>query len=272
MRRILITGGYGYIGTNLKRFLYLYGGRDVVVDISDYNSIIPLAQDLTLDQIEKYDCIIHLAALSGIMACEENYLDALESNLLTAINVFSKATEFGIPVVFTSSQAVKNPFSSKYANLKFQCEQFAELYNNRGGSIYTIRLANVYGGNQYLEKKNTVIKQLIIKYNGNLPMELHGDGKQTRDFIHVHDICRAILLILDKTPTEKSPMDIGSGVEIKLLDIVNDMFPRKQNNNYVFLEDRSAGASSSVADTSEAKKRIGFETERNLKDYIRSMI
>lgn len=272
MRRILITGGNGYIGNNLTKFLYRYGGMDVIIDISDYNSSKPLAQHLKLSHIEKYDGIVHLAALSGIFACEENYLDAIEKNLLTANNVFSKASMRGIPVVFTSSQAAKEPFSSKYANLKNQCEMLAELYNEAGGKNYVIRLANVYGGDQYLVKKQTCVKQFITKYREGKPLEIHGKGKQERDFVHVSDVCNAIMLLLDRKPLDKSPMDIGTGIGTSIMDLAN-MFPKKKkHNHYKFIKGRNTGTDSSVADTSVAEERIGFKAERKLEDYIRSMI
>jgi nucleoside-diphosphate-sugar epimerase len=248
----------------------MYGG-DILIDVSDYDSSKPLAQFLKLKQIEKYDGIVHLAALSGIFACEENYLDAIEKNLLTANNIFSKASMRGIPVVFTSSQAAKEPFSSKYANLKNQCEMLAELYNNTGGKNYVIRLANVYGGDQYLIKKQTCVKQFITKYREGNQLEVHGNGKQKRDFIHVLDVCNAIMLLLEKKPLDKSPMDIGTGIGTSIMDLAK-MFPKKENHHYKFIDNRNTGTDSSIADISVAKERIGFKAERKLEDYIRSMI
>lgn len=269
MRRILITGGEGYIGKNLSKFLYKYGGTHIICDISDYGRHNKsLAQDLTLEEIEKYDGIVHLAALSGIVACEENYLEAIEKNFLTAQNVFSKASSKKIPVVFTSSQAAKDPSSSRYANLKYQCEMLAELYNKKlNGMNYVIRLSNVYGGDHYLEKKQTCVKQFVTRYQDDLPFLVHGDGKQIRDFIHVNDVCNAIMLLLDRKPMDKSPMDIGTGIGTSIMDLVK-MFPSRKNH-FTLLESRSAGTDSSIADISVAKKRIGFVAERKLEDYIK---
>lgn len=260
--RILVTGGAGYIGTNF--FNKWCGSHDIeICDISDGCR----AEKLERGYIEKFDGIVHLAALSGIIACEENWIDAIEKNILTANNVFSKAGMRDIPVVFTSSQAAKDPFSSKYANLKATCEGLAELY----GSTYVIRLSNVYGGYKYLEKKQTAVKQFITKYREGEPMEVHGNGNQERDFIHVYDVCDAIMKILKIQPKDKSPMDIGTGKGTSILDVIK-MFPRKQNQHYDFVDSRSAGTDSSIADVSNACSRIQFLAKRKLEDYIKEMI
>ncbi len=272
--RILITGGLGYIGTNLQMRM-----NDILlnfeVDVCDYGEVhsgdLPLAQHLSYDDIKKYDGIVHLAALSGLAACEENWPDAIEKNILTANNVFGKATLAKIPVVFTSSQAAKEPISSKYASLKATCEGAAEVYNNAGGMNYVLRLANVYGGDGYLDKKQTCVKQFITKYRAGKPLLVHGDGTQKRDFIHVDDVCQAILNVFAYRPIEKTPMDIGTGKETSIMEL-QAMFPRKQNQHYEFTEIRNVGADSSIADTSVAKTRINFEATRKIEDYIKEMI
>jgi UDP-glucose 4-epimerase len=265
--KILVTGGAGYIGINFYNRYCL----EHSITICDYGIKHPgndglqyLAQDLSLSYIEQFDGIVHLAALSGIQSCEENYLDGIEKNICTANNVFSKAGLRNIPVVFTSSQAAKEPNSSKYANFKYICEGLAKIY----GSTYIIRLSNVYGGDYYLRKKNTVVKQFITKYKEGEPMEVHGNGKQQRDFIHVYDVCEAIMNILKMTPEDKSPMDIGTGRGLSMLDVIN-MFP---NADYKFEDSRNAGTDSSIADISQACTRIQFLAKRKLEDYIKEKI
>ena len=261
--KILITGGDGYIGTNFYNRFWENHDIHICDIVHDCR-----AEKIPIEKIEQYDGIVHLAALSGIIACEEHWLDGIEKNILTANNVFSKAAMRNIPVVFTSSQAAKDPFSSKYANLKATCEGLAELY----GSTYVIRLSNVYGGDLYLEKKQTAVKQFITKYREGKPMEVHGTGSQQRDFIHVFDVCEAIMKILKLRPKDKSPMDIGTGKGTSILDVIN-MFPKKQNQvHYDFVDSRSAGTDSSIADVSQACSRIQFLAKRKLEDYIKESI
>ena len=223
---------------------------------------------MTFDHILKYDGIVHLAALSGLSACEENQMDAVEKNVLTAMNVFNLAWNAGIPVVFTSSQAGKEPTSSKYASVKWTCEQIANIYNKAGANIYILRLANVYGGIDYLIKKQTCVKQFITKYKAELPLEIHGDGSQKRDFVHVADVCNAIMKCFRYLPEDKSPMDIGTGISTSIMDL-QSMFPI---HGVEFQEVRYIGTDSSIANIADAEEKIKFKAKRKLETYIKDMI
>jgi len=262
--KVLITGGKGYIATNI------IANAPFRVGICDYETFLPPAHKLKREHLIEYDAVVHLAALSGIFACEESPEEACVDNILAAGNVFNLATELRIPVVFTSSQAAKDPNSSTYANMKWVCENLAKYFNNNCGNIYVVRLANVYGGYEYLTKKQTCVKQFITQFKQDKPLEVHGDGNQKRDFVHVFDVVEAIITILDKMPDIKHPIDIGTGIGTSIMDLVN-MFPRKHNQHYKFEDSRNAGAESSVADTSLLEE-IGFKCERKLEDYIKGEI
>jgi len=272
--KILITGGFGYIGTNLYNYVNRYR-NDVIFDICDYSNsskcgIGPLAQDIK--NVSKYNAVVHLAALSGLAACENDPVKAVRDNILSAQNIFKLCTQYKIPVVFTSSQAAKDPKSSLYASIKWTVEKMAESYNQEFGSNYVIRLANVYGGDQYLSKKQTCVKQFITKFRQDEPLLIHGDGKQIRDFVHVWDVCKAIMKIIEIQPKDKSPMDIGTGIGTSIMDLLA-MFPkRKFNDHYKFVDSRIIGTDSSVADISIAENRIDFKAERKLNDYIKEML
>jgi len=272
--RILITGGQGYIGENLQ---LRYGNNGKYwFDSCDYGVVhpdLPLAHQLSFDDIVQYDAVVHLAALSGIIACEKEPMKAVQENILTAMNVFAHASKAGIPVVFTSSQAAKEPTSSKYAYMKWIIEQIAGYYNQSHyeGMNYVIRLSNVYGGHKYLDKKQTCVKQFIKSYNAGEPLEIHGDGKQTRDFLHVYDVCEAIMKVITFRPMQKDPIDIGTGIQTSIME-VQEMFPRVKNHHYKFEKTRSAGTSSSIANTSMAKELLHFVAKRRLNDYIKEMI
>lgn len=268
--KILITGGLGYIAENIYR-IWSDKHDFTLCDYTVSHPDLPLAHHLSFENIQEFDGVIHLAALSGLFACENDPTLAVQENILTAMNVFAHATKAKIPVVFTSSQAAKDPKSSKYAFIKWACEQIASLYNQSGGMNYVIRLANVYGGYGYLEKKATCVKQFITNYNTGYPMRVDGDGSQERDFIHVFDVCRAIMNLFDIKPSDKSPMDIGTGKATSIMELVQ-MFPRKQNQHYEFIKGRNVGAGSSIAETMLAKNRIDFTATKKIEDYIKEMI
>lgn len=267
----LITGGSGYIGQNLywKNWVRETGIEvDFTVCDKKNTFIYPEAQKLKKEHLEGFDGIIHLAALSGIFACEENFGLASVDNIMTAGNVFRLATELRIPVVFTSSQAAKDMHSSIYATMKATCEALADYYNSLGGKIYVVRLANVYGGDDYLRKKLTCVKQFITQYQINRPFIIHGDGKQERDFVNCYDVCEAIYKIITIQPDYFKPIDIGTGKGTTILDLRN-MFPAHPCE---FIDSRNAGAKSSIANPSKLKELTGFVPERKLKDYIKEMI
>jgi len=280
--KILITGGNCYIGTNLIN-LMRKGEYDVDFDICDCGIGLPLAEYLTFDYIKEYDGIIHLAALSGIAACEKDGMDAVIKNVLTSINVFKQALRAKIPVVFTSSQAAKDPQSSIYANLKWTSEMMAKFYNTLGGENYVLRLSNVYGGYDYLAKKQTCVKQFITRYRDGLPLIIHGNGEQIRDFIHVFDVCDAIINCFIfrylGVPTEykskkiEDPIDIGTGRVISIMEL-QAMFPSRETQpiDFEFKKIRNVGAASSIADVSKARKLMDFEAQREIEDYIEEMI
>lgn len=265
-RRILITGGGGYIGTNLHQYLTAeWFNYDV--DICDYEEVhsgdLPLAEHLRSEDVEKYDGIVHLAALSGIIPCQENPEKAVRRNLLTAMNVFMEAAKFRIPCIFTSSQAAKNPTTSSYALQKRMCELMAEDLNKKGACITVFRMTNVYGGEQYLERKNTVMKKFIDSYFKREPLKIDGDGTQKRDFLHVDDVCIFIERALNHFVPD--PIDIGTGIgtSINELAMMFDDYPVIHSEG-----SRTIGVDSSIADTDNALQEYNYQAYPRMKEYI----
>jgi UDP-glucose 4-epimerase len=274
-RKILITGGGGYIGTNLYKYLTA-DWFNYEVDICDYEEVypsnLPLAEHLRSEDVEKYDGIVHLAALSGIIPCQNEPEKAVRRNLLTAMNVFMEAARFKIPCVFTSSQAAKNPTTSSYALQKRLCELMAEDLNKKGAMITVFRMTNVYGGEQYLEKKNTVIKKFVDSYFKGEPLKIDGDGTQERDFIHVDDVCVFIERALNYFHHE--PIDIGTGVGTSINELA-DLFKIEHPGNDGLAnveyseESRTVGVDSSIADIHKALEVYSYQAFfPRMKEYV----
>ena len=264
MKKVLITGGHGYIGHNLKVFLRSKGYHVDVCD-KDWGAE-------NLDELYEYSDggVVHLAALSGIIACKNDPYRAIHDNILTAQNVFGLTNTDSIPVVFTSSQAAKTPASSIYAFIKKVIEELAYEYAYENS--FVLRLTNVYGGEYYLEKKNTVVKKFINQYRNNNPLMIQGNGDQERDFIHVDDVCRAIYKCLvywdENNDNITTPIDIGTGIGTSIAELAT-MFP--EDGFSKFVESREVGEQSSIADTKNAEEILYFKAENRLKQYIAEM-
>lgn len=267
----LITGGSGYIGENLANYLRSIC-KDNKVLISDFHlGDFPLAQNLRDSHFKDIDVVIHLAATSGIQSCERDPRTSFTNNVITAFNVFSRARDNDVPVIFTSSQAAKDPHSSEYAYQKWSAEHIANTINQDGGQIYILRLANVYGGYKYLEKKTTVMKQFISQYELGRDITIHGSGEQIRDFIHVEDVCEAITEIIDYTKYDSYPfkngdvIDIGTGIGTSILSLANAF----EGGTIYHEEARGVGVDSNIANIEEIKK-LGFRPKHNVIEYVKN--
>ena len=268
MKNILITGHNGYIGTNLCEYL----------DKSKYNihgidkNIGSHAELLTFQGIAKLDTIVHLAALSGITACENNFTDAVIDNISSAFNIFDISRKCKIPVVFLSSQAAKEPKSSIYAMMKSAIEIQAEMLNKKtNANIKVLRITNVYGGIDYLTKKNTVVKQFIEAYRNKKPIVIDGDGTQTRDFIHVDDVCEYILRCIQMGSNVRlnKPIDIGTGEQTSINRLASMFEGGRIKYDTVT---RSAGVETNFANINDAVYLFDYKAKNNkLQEYINEM-
>ena len=185
---ILVTGSSGYIAANLIPMLNLAGHNVVSYDIIEGRDI--LDKDKLVSYMEYCDVVIHLAAIVGIMDCEKDPQAAIKTNLIGTKNVVDIAESYNIPVIYASTFAAKAPFNV-YGLTKRLSEY---LVLNKNGVV--LRMANIYGGEKYLTK-GSVVCSFIKKKRRNEVAEIHGDGSQLRDFIHVKDVCRAYIDALE---------------------------------------------------------------------------
>jgi len=191
-KKILVTGSEGYIGTNLKSIM------PEEVDIIPYDLVLGRLDVRDMSTIHncaaECDGIIHLAGISGIVQCEEDPVTAYTTNIGGTLNVARVANKHGIPFVLASSFAAANPI-----NIYGASKKIAEKITTDYGGV-ALRLANVYGGPNYLDTKSSVIAYLLkCKQKGENPT-IHDDGMHARDFIHVFDVCSAFLSALEENP------------------------------------------------------------------------
>ena len=257
---VLITGGCGYIGENLQQYLMNKG----IYKIYDFDKLSGQGVE-DLEIIPKVDFVVHLAAISGIPACQNNPSEAVRSNISASFNILKLAYRNNIPVILASSQAAKEPNSSFYASTKFIMEEEAKRLNELGMKNKILRFSNVYGGYQYLEKKTSVIANFCNAKLNNEQVKVHGDGSQERDFIHVNDLCEIIYGIMEKNDQiEEEIIDIGTGYMFSINEIIEWL-----ELEYEYSNERSAGTSSNSADTDTLEKyQLDKANISNLFDYL----
>lgn len=260
--RIVVTGSEGYIGTNLCKSL-----RNLSYEVMGLDKI--NGGDILWDDIEERitkfrpDWIIHLAALPSIAACEENKEQATLENVKTSEVISDIAVNIGCPVIFSSSQASKDPASSHYALCKFEAEKIFRFMN--GG--YILRFSNIYGGGGYVEKKNSVMASFVKAYKKGEPLIANGDGAQGRDFLHMDDLSQIIIDLMNFAPTKMYDMDVGTGVATSILDVVK-MFDCKYTLNP---DSGLVGLESNFADTTMMENLIGYYPRPKMKEWIKEI-
>lgn len=193
----LITGGAGYIGMELT---YKLRKRDHTIQVYDIKHGNDIRDYENLhSQMQGMDVCVHLAAISGFGACDQDPARTITTNINGTLNVLAAAKKLDVTVIFTSSISTKAP-DRLYSITKKIGEELCSLYGQTA-----LRLSNVYGGNNYLEMKKSVISAFIQ----DNPLTIYGSGNQSRDFIHVDDVVTAIMAAA-KAKTE-SPIDVTTG-------------------------------------------------------------
>lgn len=247
-KRILVTGGLGFVGANLTERAIRAGaqvtvlddmtvGRPENVDASLSYRLVPGSvtdASLVLKLVKEADYVAHLAA-RNIIVSTANPRSDYEVNIGGTLNVLLAAREHGTrQVVYTSSASVYgnpqhlpiseyertktfSPYSvSKLAGENY-CRAFYETYGVR---VTSVRYSNVYGPKQ--DPANPycgVVSKFMEAYAEARRPQIHGDGQQTRDFTYVDDAVDATLLAMLSPKAEGSMFNLGTGIETSIIDL-----------------------------------------------------
>jgi UDP-glucose 4-epimerase len=287
----LITGGEGFIGRNIKRYLVkesckaltldIGGNPDYSISVTDFKSLMGIDEGI--------DGIFHLAATTSPPQFEDDPLDGFQVNANGTINVLEFAKRKGIRrVVLASSSAIygniravsrednlPQSYSSLYPVTKITDEHLARYYSVRGEvECISLRYFNTYGiGENSKAQYASVVWRFITDLQNNRTPVIFGDGKQSRDFIYVDDTARASVLAMEKGRPGES-YNIGTGITTNFNGIYRivaeemhshveaEYMPNPLKNYQHFTQ----------ADISKAKNELGFEPEFDLRLGIKKMI
>jgi UDP-glucose 4-epimerase len=217
--KYLITGGSGFIGRNLIDELESVGLRDpddfAVIDVNPHNAYC-IEQDLC-DSVPttKAENIVHLAAVTDVRKSIENPSVSFLDNCFSTVNVLTLAKESGATSFAFASSVGAPQACSPYGASKLAGEAACRAYRESYGlSIHILRLANVYG--PYSSHKSSVIAKFIKKLIKKEPLQIYGEGIQSRDFIYVSDVAEC----LTSLNLYNSDLLVATGRQTSILTLV----------------------------------------------------
>jgi UDP-glucose 4-epimerase len=285
--KVLVTGGAGFIGTNVARQFLARGDQVVVLDnfTSGHRGNLreipgarvvegdvrdrPLVQSLVAGN----DAVLHLAASVGNARSIADPVTDSEINVIGTLNILEAARAAGVKKVVLSSSAgifgelkhlpiredhpaePDTPYGASKLAAEKHCLAYARLH---GMECVALRYFNVYGRLQRYDAYGNVIPIFAHRMLAGEPLTIYGDGEQTRDFVNVEDVARANLLAAS-APGVSGAFNIASGTAVtvnelvRLMSRVSGIKPGVVHGGL-----RKGDVRHSLADVSAARKAFGF--------------
>ncbi|MFT6996431.1 MAG: UDP-glucose 4-epimerase [Cryomorphaceae bacterium] len=302
MKKVLITGVAGFIGSNLLDYLlektdwqidgidnFSTGRRTNVVHNLDnprFNLI--EASLFDLKSLKPYECVFHLAALPRIQPSFELVTQHIKENLLTSIHLVelmiadnhfprfvnsSSSAIYGTPDLIPTPETEKVDCLSPYAFQKYEGEKYFEMLATRYPLDFVhLRYFNPFGPRSFNPENkfnaySSVVGIFLYRKEQNQPLLITGDGSQKRDFIHVSDLAKANFMAAVHPEKLNTAFNIGASGTVSVLELAQMI-----SDDYEFIPLREGEAEITYADVSKAKAVMGWEPEYDLESYIKSVL
>tara|TARA_B110000444_G_scaffold178032_1_gene166725 strand:+ start:373 stop:1218 length:846 start_codon:yes stop_codon:yes gene_type:complete len=277
--KILVTGGCGFVGTNLCEKLVK---NHEVHSIDNYSigttenhieGVVYLNSDVVdISNIVKndFDLCYHLAGLSRIQPSFNKPFDTFHSNTLGTQKVLDWCKINNSRLIYSgSSSKHHNPYQSPYALYKYLgeelCKMYKEVYNMK---IEIARFYNVYGPKEIIDGNWAAVIGIWRRQikNGE-PLTIVGDGEQRRDFTHVNDIVDGLIKISESNKSHQDAWELGSGKNYSINEVTK-MFVKKFNCKVEYIPDQNGNYRETLREHSDAIQKLGWKPEDRLYKYI----
>jgi UDP-glucose 4-epimerase len=296
-KRILVTGGAGFIGSHTVDALIKQGAEVIIIDnlvTGRKENLNPKAKlynmntaDPGIEQVfkkEKPEVIYHFAFNVLVPKSVENLLMDMDS-IAGAANIFQNANRYGVKkIVFASSGFVYGnnrnipvketepiDFVSPYVVAKYAAENYLRYFRKVYGLPHVIfRYAAIYGPRQI----TGAMADYIRKLSSGQQAEIWGDGSKTRDYVYIDDVVRANIMALDLPPDYSNPVfNIGTGIETTLNDVYENIAAiLGKEAQPIYLPDRPGEQMRYALDSSKMKGAMNWQPSVNLNDGLRRRI
>jgi UDP-glucose 4-epimerase len=291
--KYLVTGGAGFIGSNLvdklisvghnviciddesaechEQFYWNNKAQNYKYDICDYDLIAPLFKDI--------DCVFHVASDARIQPAILNPKKSIQSNAVGTANVLelcrvnnvkrlvysSTSSAYGKKSLLPNQEIQPSDPLTPYSAAKVFGENLARVYYNLYGlQTISLRYFNVYGDRQPLKGQYAPVIGLFLKqYEEKKPLTVVGDGSQRRDFTHISDVVQANIIASEVENGFGEVYNIGYGINYSILDIANMI-----SNDIKFVPPRIGEVQETLASNLKFKSLTGWTPKISLMDWI----
>ena len=297
--KYVVTGGAGFIGSNIVKKLVTRGDNVTVIDnlntgkeenLESVRNQITFLNDniLNFDLLEKetqgIDGIFHQAALASVQDSFSKPEEYYDVNVNGTENILKLAKKENFKVVYASSSSVygnperipiiesdgKNPINP-YAETKLKKEELAIKYSQMGVKVIGLRYFNVFGKGQSKEYAG-VLKLFLEKIRDNSPPKINGDGKQFRDFVYVEDVADANIMSMDSDVSHEF-FNVGTNTSITILDLAKTIIKSAGLNiEPTFGPALKGDVQKTIANIDLIEEKIGWKPTVFLEEWIENII
>lgn len=297
--RYIVTGGAGFIGSNIVKKLVTRGDDITVIDNlntgkeENLKSVIDkitflkdsiLNMELLEKQSQNIDGIFHQAALASVQDSFSKPDEYHHINVNGTENILKLAKKNDFRVVYASSSSVygnperipikesdkKNPINP-YAETKLKQDQLATKYSEIGVKVIGLRYFNVFGKGQSREYAG-VLKLFLERIRDKLPPKINGDGTQFRDFVYVEDVADANIMSMD-SDINHGFYNVGTNTSITILDLAKTIIKSSGLDvQPIFGPALKGDVQRTIANIDLIKEEIGWEPTMLLEKWIEEII
>lgn len=295
MTKVLVTGGAGFIGSNLVDLLLEEGYSVNVLDNLATGKLSNVSKQATFmkgdirdkkivkQALNSIEIIYHFAAQASVSVSMKDPLFDSEVNTLGTLTLLEQAKNsevdlfvfastggaiYGEPNTLPVNENHSERPISVYGTSKLAAEEYVQLYQKLGLKSSILRFANVYGPRQDPFGEAGVISIFLNSIKKNQPLHVFGDGSSSRDYVFVKDVARATLDI-SKKPFSHHPLNLGSGKETLMKDLIEEIKNVVSRPiDVVYGPERAGDVHRIYLDSSNLENHLNWKTKTSLDDGL----
>lgn len=294
---VLVTGGCGFIGSNLIPYLEKKGYKIRVLDnfskgspdFLQSNTVEVIKGDVrNINDVKKalegVSGVIHLAAFGSVIESVEDPMENFEINVRGTLNILNECRKIGISkFIFSSTggaligdaalpvdeESTPKPISP-YGSSKLCCEAYCSSFSKSYGmDIIALRFANIIGPISWHKRGAVTVFMKAVMNDKDIV--IYGDGKATRDFLYVQDLCEGILLAYNSKITGFNPIHLSSESEVSIQELAEVIIREgpKSNSKIKYMPKRIGEVEKNFANSTLARKTLKFSPNEDLTSSIK---